>query len=186
MRFDPRLTPLPLGEIDPETASLIEKIVGPGAQPPNLLATIARHPLLFKRWLTFTNVFMLKGSIPARERELIILRSAWRYRSNYEWGHHEILGRRAGLSDLDIRRVVGGPQANGWSESEAALLSMVDELNDNSSVSDGIWARLSRSYDDKQLLEILFLAGCYAMLAYVINTCRIEPDQGLNGLPDQP
>ena len=43
----------------------------------NVFATLARHLKLFKRWLVFGNHTFSKSALPAREREMVILRMGW-------------------------------------------------------------------------------------------------------------
>ena len=80
-----------------------------------------RHPGLFARWLPFGGK-LLAGRLPARDRELLVLRTGWRCRSEYEWAQHVVVGRAAGLTDEEIERVVAGPDAPGWDPFEAVLL----------------------------------------------------------------
>ena len=63
----------------------------------NIFATLAHHPRLLKRWSAFGGVLLYGGKLPARERELLILRTGYLCRAPYEWGQHVTigLGRRA-------------------------------------------------------------------------------------------
>ncbi len=45
------------------------------------------------------------GKLPRIDTELVILRVAAVRGSDYEFDHHTLLGRRAGLADADIERV---------------------------------------------------------------------------------
>ena len=45
---------------------------------------------------------LIKGHLPARVREVVILRVAWRTGSVYEWGQHVRIGRDSGLDDDEI------------------------------------------------------------------------------------
>ena len=66
------------------------------------------------------------GKLPREETELVILRVAHNTRCEYEWGHHERLGKRAGLGVEEIERVRSGPAAEGWSERQALFLRAAD------------------------------------------------------------
>ena len=69
------------------------------------------------------------GRLPRTDTELVILRVAHNTGCEYEWGHHERIGRRAGLGAEEIDRVRDGAEAPGWSARQALLLSAVDELH---------------------------------------------------------
>jgi AhpD family alkylhydroperoxidase len=117
------------------------------------------------------------GALPRRDTELVILRVSVTCGSDYEWAHHVVLGRRAGLSDEQIAGVGAGPAAPGWDEHERALLQAADELVGDRVVSDETWARLRRRYDERRLIELCLLAGHYAMLAGALNALGVRPDR---------
>ena len=66
------------------------------------------------------------------------------------------------------------PDNAAWSQHDTALIRMADELHDTSHVSDDVWAQLSATYDEQQLLELLVIAGWYRALSYVINGLQIS------------
>lgn len=147
-----------------------------GGPPPKLFLTMGRQPRLFRGWLRFAGRLMPGGRLPRRETELVILRVAHLRSCRYEYEHHVRLGRRAGVTEQDLRRVQEGPHADGWSERERALLLAVDELHAERDIADATWAELRRHLDEPRLIELILLVGHYEMLATFIGTLRIEPD----------
>ena len=145
--------------------------------PPNLFLTLGRHRKLFRRWLWFAGALMPGGKLPRRETELVILRVAHLRSCDYEFEHHVRLGRRAGLGDADIARVVEGPVDEGWSPREHALLTAVDRLHDERDLDDATWAALREHLDEREAIELCLLAGHYEMLATAIAALRIQPDR---------
>ena len=133
--------------------------------------------------MRFGGYLLSRGTLPARDRELLILRTAVRCGSSYEWGQHVRISLAIGVDRASIDRVSEGPGADGWSEHEAALLSAVDELHDRSAVSDATWATLARSYEERQLIEATMLVGQYHMVAFALNTFGVQLDDGLESLP---
>lgn len=147
-----------------------------GTQPPNLFLTLGRNRRLFWGWLRFAGRLMPFGRLPRRETELVILRVAHLRGCAYEFEHHELLGRRAGVTGRDVERVVAGPAAPGWSDRERTLLEAVDELCERRDLHDETWAALRRHLDERRLIELLMLVGHYEMLATVLMTLRVQPD----------
>jgi len=92
----PRIPPLAAGEGDAQTAELLATVEGAGAS--NIFTTLVRHPGLFRKWSPFGGK-LLSGKLPARERELLILRTGWRCQSAYEWGQHVRIGLASGITD---------------------------------------------------------------------------------------
>src|SRR5437667_4833654 len=72
---------------------------------PNLLRAIAHHPQLLESFLGFAAALATRGELPRRVSELLALRAAWNCRSEFEWGHHALYARAAGLSDAEIAAI---------------------------------------------------------------------------------
>ena len=179
----PRIEPLPEAQWNEEVRTAVEPArvnVGRG-KVPNILATIARHPKLLKRWNVFGNHVLFKSTLPARDREILILRIGWLCRSGYEWGQHVIIGRRAGLTDADFERIRAGADAPGWSAFESALLRAADELHQDAFISDATWHALAARYDTQQLMDVVFTVGQYNLVSMALNTFGVQLDDGVEG-----
>ena len=177
----PRIDPLPSDEIDEETSQILER-QGLSAAG-NIFATIAHHPKLLRRWLVFGAHVLAKSTLPPRDRELVILRTGYRCRAPYEWGHHVEIGRQVGINDNEISLVAQGPTAPSWTAHERALLTAADELHDHSKLSDSTWATLRTTYDEQQMLDLLFTIGQYHMVSFVLNSCEVEVEPGTPAFP---
>jgi alkylhydroperoxidase family enzyme len=169
--------PLPRDEWDDETRALL------GDRSLNIFATLARYPKLLKRWLVFGNHVLAKSTLPARERELLILRTGWLCRAPYEWGQHVAIGRASGVTDDEITRLTQGPDAPGWSDLDAALVRAADELHELSTLTDATYGALAAHFDTQQLLDIVFTVGQYNLVSMALNTFRVERDDGVTDAP---
>jgi 4-carboxymuconolactone decarboxylase len=179
----PRLEPLPEADWDDDTRALIAAGGAPGGHVLNIFRTLARHPKLLKRWMVFGAHVLAKSTLPARDRELLILRVGWRCRSPYEWGQHVVIARAAGITDDEIEAIAVGPDAQVWEPFDATLLRAVDELHDDSSLSDATWTALRERYDEQQILDAIFAVGQYHLVSMALNSCRVERDDGVTGMP---
>jgi alkylhydroperoxidase family enzyme len=150
-----------------------------------VFTTFARNPALFKHFIVFGSYILTGSTLPARDREILILRIGWLCRSAYEWGQHARIGRRCGLTDEEIRRITRGDQAEGWTELESALIRAVDELHGDAFISDQTWNRLSGYYDTKQLIDLVFTVGQYQMVSMALNTFGVQLDERLSGFPEE-
>jgi alkylhydroperoxidase family enzyme len=149
----------------------------------NIFRTLANHPALAKRWLVFGNHILAKSTLPAREREIAILRIGWLCRSGYEWGQHVVIAKASGLSDEEIARIAKGSDAPGWSADDRALLRATDELHEDAFVTDATWAELSRRWSTQQLMDLVFTVGQYNLVSMALNTFGVQPEPGLPELP---
>lgn len=157
---------------------LLDSVGGAVTAEMNIFTTLVRHPRLFRRWLPLGGV-LLSGSLSARDRELLILRTAERCGAAYEWAHHVPLANDAGIADEEIERVRTGPSHASWSADDATLLRAADELHDDSRIGDATWDALAARYDEKQLIEIPILVGQYHLVAFALNSLGVEIEQDL-------
>ena len=137
-----------------------------------------------KYW-AYTINFVSNYAIPLRDKELIILRTAWLSRGDYIWGRHNLIGQEAGLSPEQISRITVGPGAPEWDDFDRALLTAADELHTSRFISRATWDALDERYTEEQLREVVLIIGNYTQLAMFQNTlgALLEPD--IEGLPDE-
>jgi alkylhydroperoxidase family enzyme len=133
--------------------------------------------------MAFSAELYSDGRLEPRQRELLILRTAWRCRSDYEWGQHIRMGAAAGLTDEEIAGVAQSLDARSWSPLDAALLRVVDELVADHAVASTTWDVLARHFDEPQLIELLMVVGNYIGLAGFLNAVGVEREADVPGLP---
>jgi alkylhydroperoxidase family enzyme len=133
--------------------------------------------------MVFGNHVLLKSTLAPRERELLILRTGWNCRAEYEWGQHVAIGKQIGLSDADIDRLTRGPDAPGWTPAEADLVRAADELHRDSRIGDATWSALAARYDTQQLLDIVFTVGQYTLVSMALNSLGVQREEGVGGFP---
>lgn len=159
---------------DPQTAALLDGSAQLTGERLNIFGVLANHPALLKRYLLLGDLFLNRGLLPARERELVILRVGRDTGSAYEVQQHEILGRAAGLTDGEIAAVAQTAADDPrWAPREAALLAATDELCASDDLTDATWQRLRADWTDAELVELLLLVGFYRMTAGFLNAARV-------------
>jgi alkylhydroperoxidase family enzyme len=167
----------------PPLAEELAAMMPPGVEPIRLFRTLARNPRILRR-IRAGNL-LDRGSIERRDRELAILRTCARCRSEYEWGiHAAVFARRYGLSDAEIAGTVlwqgGDPR---WSGTDRALVRLVDELHDGAALDEPLWRELEAAFAPDQILELLVLVGFYHTISFVTNALKIELEEGAERFP---
>ena len=175
----PRVPPLSNEEMDDAQREFMARFDEPVL---NIFRTMIQHPDLFKRWIPFGNHVLHKSTLPPRERELAILRIGYLCRAGYEWGQHVLIGREAGLSDDEMRRIREGPDAPGWTELESLVLRATDELHSDAHITDATWKELSMRLTKHQLMDLVFAVGQYNMLSMALNSFGVQADSDLPAL----
>ena len=147
--------------------------------------TFAQHPALYRPRQDLSEYIRTKSTLPARLRELAILRIGALCGSDYEWGAHAPAGRAAGLTANEIRQIATTPAAGspaitlpGWNGIDAAVVRAVDELFSADVVSEPTWNALSAMLDRRQRIDLLITIGGYRMVSMALNTFGVplEPD----------
>jgi hypothetical protein len=174
----PRIAPLsPPYATDVQAA--LDKWMPPGAgvEPLRLFRTIVRHGLLGERMRPLGGALLGRGSLPARVRELLILRTCARCRAEYEWGVHvTAFSAAAGLEREVVEgTVLRSPGAVADSGSpDDLVLRFADELHDAAAVTEATWGRLAERFDESSLIEMLAVAGFYHLIAFVANGAQVD------------
>jgi 4-carboxymuconolactone decarboxylase len=185
----PRLEPVPSDQWDERLTRLLRSAPGGTEEPMHLFTTLAHQPELFRRWLGFGGA-LLAGRLPGRLRELVILRTAYRFDAPYEWAHHIELAGAQGISGVEVAAVGGDLSVLDWDPFERAALAAVDETKDAGAVTDATWSVLAGRLDRGDLVELVMLVGHYVLLSTVLRSLRLplEPSAAAlaEGVPGGP
>jgi alkylhydroperoxidase family enzyme len=146
----------------------------------NLFRVLMHHPALVRRWTVFAGHVLRKQTLPARERELLILRIGWLNQAEYEWAQHVEIAKREGISETQIEAVKAGTKGP-WAAEDAVLLQAVDDLYENSVIADATWEQLAKKYSTEQMMDLVFTVGQYNLVSWALNSFGVPLDDYLPG-----
>jgi 4-carboxymuconolactone decarboxylase len=175
---EPRIPPLDRKEWTPEQRQRFDPD-GSGRRQANVFITFVRNPPADRLRGPINQHILNATTLAPRQRELLLMRIGVLCRSEYEWAAHSRLGRRAGMTDADVDRIVRGADSAPGDAVETALLRATDELYTADVVSDRTWADLARTFDSKQLLDVLISVGGYRMTSMAINSAGVQLDPNM-------
>ncbi len=170
---EPRVQPLTREERTPEQQRLIDQAGG----ELRVFTTLARHPGLFDDFQHLGGRLLHRSALTEREREILILRTAFCCRADYEWAQHHRIATALGLEAAVIAAL--GQLAPVLSADDALLARAADELVGDHQLSDEVWAALGQRFSEVQVIELCMLVGSYAMLAGTLNSMQVQPEPGL-------
>jgi alkylhydroperoxidase family enzyme len=183
---EPRIPPLAPEQLSEDAMQLAAKLRAnfglATSQLPDSVATMLRHPDLYRAQIEFVTRRAQASVLAPRDRELVILRTAWLCHSDYAWGEHVNFAKKAGVSADEIEWLTQGSAAPKWNERDRALNRLVEELHETSFVSDETWSVIAANFTDKQIIEILMMVGSYHEVAYLYNAMRVRLIPGNPGL----
>ncbi|OFW97239.1 MAG: hypothetical protein A3D94_13730 [Alphaproteobacteria bacterium RIFCSPHIGHO2_12_FULL_66_14] len=180
----PRIAPLKREDAAPQVEAMYRRMEAMGNSPPNMHLTFGKNPGLYEKWLPFATYIIPASSLGHRDRQILILRSAFKWQCGYVWSQHVRISRFfAALSDQEIAALCNDGTDESWSPTERALIAAVDETRTVGEISDPVWKVLAVRYGEDQLLDLVFTIGQYALISTALRSLRVQLDGGFS-LPD--
>ena len=178
-----RVAPISADEMRPDWLATLARIPGDGLKgagfPRNVLGTVAHNPDTFGPFLEFWVTCKSKFALTVREQELVILRMAVLYRSNYVWKHHVPVGHEFGVNDAELDAIRDGDFARFSRPRERALLALTDELVEERTVRADAWAAHASALTRKDLVDLVSLVAQYVFFALMNNAFQVEVEAPL-------
>jgi len=174
-----RLPPLPDAALTPAQAAAKDSVIN-GArgifQGPFI--PLLRSPALMGRIDKLGEYLRYDSALPARLREFAILIVARLFSQNVEWAIHQPIALRAGVAETAIAAIAQGRRPDDMTEHETALWEFLSELHMHRGVSDVTYDRAVTMFGEAGVIDLIGLAGYYAMIAMIMNVARTPAPEG--------
>ena len=174
---------------EPEVAAAVGSTAFQGLSPLNLRLALANHAKLGPAFQAMAHVVLFQCALPARDREIAIIRTGALTRSEYEWGMHvSIYADKCALTKPQVDELTRSESWRGlsdalWTPTERLIVRMVDELHQHSTVSDATWESLNAHWPQSQVIELLFSSAFYHMAAFFLNSAAVPLEDGSERFP---
>jgi alkylhydroperoxidase family enzyme len=143
--------------------------------------TFGQHPELYAAWLPFAVHVMPNSTLRPRHRQLLILRTSYAWRAPYPWAHHARISKMVSdLADGEIEATVLDLEREQWPALELALLRACDETRSDGAIQESTWQLLSKELGQRELLDVVFTIGQYALIATALNSLHVDLDEGFS------
>jgi len=143
----------------------------------SLFNVLGQHRLLFLAWLPYSGMLLgILSKLPVKDAETVILRVGHLRGCEYELQQHRRLARSRGIGAEVQAMIFEGPDAEGLTDRQRALITATDEFVVTRGVSSETWATLSAHLTKAQLIEFCMLASQYDGLAATITTLNVPLD----------
>ena len=144
---------------------------------------IVNNPKMYRTFVPHIEAVIGKTALPPRDRQVIVLRTLATSNDIYELTHHIRISRNAGLNEAEIAAFQSGVGAS-LTDFDHTLIAAADELKRDQVVSDATWAALAARYSTEQLMEVVFLAGCYLTMAMLTKSFGMKLEEADGTLED--
>jgi len=172
-----RVRLLQSNEAPPKTKELFDKIEGNGATVLNLYRAVGHSPSTISSFIKLGNVLLNRAELPARLRELAILRIASLAGSEYEWQQHVPIATEIGISPQQINEISQWNNSTVFSDEERAILQYTDEVATDVTVKDTTFTSLQKYLSERSIVELTISIAYWGMIARVLVPLNIEIEE---------
>lgn len=153
-----------------EVAAIIAS--GPRGEVRGPFLALLRSPGLAHTVQQVGEYLRFKCPLERRLAEMATLMAARHWTQQYEWQSHYKHAMKAGLSADVAQAIAEGRRPTGMAQDEEALHDLLTETLHNHSVCDATYARALGIFGEQGVIELVAVAGYYAMLAMILNVGR--------------
>jgi alkylhydroperoxidase family enzyme len=154
-------------------ADVEEKLRARGAAQLNLYRALANSEATVRAWFDFLWALREGCRTERSLRELVILRTAFRHRSEYEWHHHVAMAQAAGLSPESIEAAASPEGTADLSESELLAIELTDAICD-AAMPDELARRAVDHFGYEAYVELVVTASTYVMVPRVLDAFGVS------------
>jgi 4-carboxymuconolactone decarboxylase len=174
-----RLPPIPDAELsEAQAAAKAAVINGARGTFQGPFIPLLRSPVLMGRVDKLGEYLRYESKLPARIREFAICIVARQYSQNVEWAIHYPIALAAGVTEDSLAAIAQGRRPAALTEAETALWDFLSELTMHRGVSDATYGQAVREFGETGVIDLIGLAGYYAMIAMVMNVARTPAPDG--------
>ncbi|MCQ0094055.1 carboxymuconolactone decarboxylase family protein [Roseovarius sp. M141] len=137
----------------------------------NVYRTMAHHPALLRAWAPLRQHIVKDSRLGPVRAEVVILRTAARLGSDYEWAHHVSRARAIGMDDARIAAIREMPDGE-----DGLIVRAVDALIDNNRLTLEQEAELAAVIGRAAVIDLIATVGFYSVLGYLLLTYQTPID----------
>lgn len=150
-----------------------------------VLKTFAHNPRLADLFSAFNIHLLLTSTVPVRQRQIAIMRTAWVCKARYMWSSHLRTSMGFGLEPELFRPLQAGAGDPYFTDFERTIIRATEELVNDRMIGEANWQALSAEWDEAQMLDFMFTVGAYVCVAGVMRSCRVEREPELIELAEK-
>jgi 4-carboxymuconolactone decarboxylase len=160
-----RMPPLAEDTMSPEQRqAAAELTAGPRGEVKGPFVSLLRSPEFMRR--------------VQKVNEFAAIIAARHWNQQFEWWAHYRQALEAGLDRAIADAVAEGRRPAGMAEDEEIVYDLLTEVLQHKGASDATYARAVGKFGEQGLIDIIGIAGYYALLAMVMNVTRTAVPEG--------
>jgi uncharacterized peroxidase-related enzyme len=171
-----RISRLDRNEVNPEVATLYDKVFAQRGNVPNMFRVMAHRPEIFATMQDHFAAVLNTGTVSTRLKELIIVRTSQLNETPYCLASHTRLARTLGWSDDQLAHLADWPRRDDFTQAEKAALRLAETVTrDAHAVSDEQFAELRSHYSEGEIVELLCSIGLFNYFNRFNDALKMQP-----------
>jgi 4-carboxymuconolactone decarboxylase len=155
-----------------------EIAAGPRGRVPPPLQIWLKNPALAEHAQRLGAFARYGTSLPARLSELAILMTARQWTAQYEWYHHEVFARAAGLDPALIAAIAERRMPTFAQEDERVVHDFCSVFYRTHRVDEATYARATALLGETGVVELVAIMGYYAFISMTLNVFEVPVPPG--------
>ncbi|HLK12299.1 MAG TPA: carboxymuconolactone decarboxylase family protein [Candidatus Binatia bacterium] len=164
--------------VDPQTApAAVRELLDRLPAKLNVFKLMAHAETAVRPLLQLGTAILAQQQLPARTRELAILRVARLATAEYEWVQHVPIARAAGVGEAQVEALRRGEIGSACFDAvERLVLRFVTEVVRDGGAGGSTVAAMQPHFTTREIVELVLTVGFYTMLAQLMATAAIDLD----------
>ena len=155
-----------------------ELVAGPRGEVKGPFVSLIRSPEFMRRVQKVGEYIRFVCPIDKRLNEFAAIIAARHWNQQFEWWAHYRQALEAGLDRKIADAVAEGRRPTGMAEDEEIVYDLLTEVLQNKGASETTYARAVARFGEGGLIDIIGIAGYYALLAMIMNVTRTAVPEG--------
>jgi len=134
---------------------------------------LLRSPDMARRCFDFLDYLRFRTTVNKRLNEFAILIQARISNAQYEWWAHEVIARKAGLSEDVMTDLRACRRPARMQEDERLVYDYCVQLSLNHRVPDALWQEAVDTMGEQAVIDLTVLSGTYVMVSMLLNATQV-------------
>lgn len=160
--------PFPFPRIDQLSPALQQEVTS--RRGLHVYQMVMHSPGIAPAFLGISDALRHQSSLPPTWRELAILRVGHCYGAAYEVHHHQILARKAGLTEAEIAATHPSASQDALDATGQRVLQWTDQLLTEHGLDETTRQQALQVLSVNQLADLVFTVGFYQLVCNFLNT----------------
>jgi alkylhydroperoxidase family enzyme len=158
---------------DPEIAAMFDAVRGRTGRLLNLHRVMGYAPRLAQASMDMALAIRTGTLLPRSLVEIVILRTAQTFGSDYEWQQHHPMALAIGMSEQQIDAIAHWQTSDRFNDNEKAALAFCDSIIAKTALDEAAFQRLQQQFSSREIVELAVVVCEYLATAHFVKALGV-------------